>query len=106
MRLIGLSAVIQFYGNLRSLLNTGLTMDQAVLFAGERGKKPYRTWAPIIAKHCASGGRLHEGLRQQGESKLVCALIEAGELSSHTQDMCSEIVTLHEHVQEECEIWH
>ncbi|TVR43260.1 MAG: hypothetical protein EA402_10030 [Planctomycetota bacterium] len=87
---------VLFITQLRSLMDTGITLDTALPLAGGR-RGPYREAAELWARAVSAGQPLSEQMQRSGEPALVCALVRAGELSGHLPAMCREIEAFYSH---------
>ncbi len=89
------TSITQFYRQFGSTYAAGIDISQAIELASVRS--PYAQDGHRWAEGCRNGKSLHEQLRTDGERDFICALIEAGEASSHLPRMCTEIAAFYEH---------
>lgn len=87
-----------FHEQLRTLLDAGMPIARSVELAGEAAGGIHHDRARTWAAGCAAGLPLAQQMRAAGEGELDVALIEAGELSGRTAEMCGEIAAQHRHV--------
>ena len=85
-------ATSHFYGQLRSLVKSGMTLERCLELAGEHGAGRYRQLAPRWAAGCRAGQTLGEQLVADGERPLPAALVTAGERSGRLPELCAWIV--------------
>lgn len=86
-----------FYGQMRQIVRTGLTLSQAIpLAAGSSA--PHRQLAAQWVRGIEQGQPWHQQLSQSNERPLICALIRAGENSGRIEEMCEEIVSFYQNL--------
>jgi type II secretory pathway component PulF len=89
-------ATAHFYGQLRSLLTAGITLDRALELAAEHSPAPYRQQALRWAAGCRAGRSLGEQMAAEGERPFPAALVSAGERSGRLPELCTQITSFYE----------
>jgi type II secretory pathway component PulF len=95
------SSTAAFYDQLRSLLNAGMPIGQALDLAAGAAGRPHRQLGPRWSAGCIQGRSLSDQLAAAvdsgEETALVAALVRAGEASGKLPEMCGEIAAYYRH---------
>ena len=89
-------ATSHFYGQLRSLLKSGMAIDQSLRLAGEHSPPPYKAWSQQWAEGCRNGQSLSELMAASGERAFPTAIIAAGEHSGRMVELCDQIIAFYD----------